>query len=64
MAGGEANITMVPEGALLTGDATVRCDNCDMSKFATDHKGKSGNTYYESAAPDENGQMQYTQVCV
>merc|ERR1740130_1251205 len=62
MAGGEANITMVPEGALLTGDATVRCDNCDMSKFATDHKGKSGNTYYESAAPDENGQMQYTQI--
>jgi hypothetical protein len=62
MGGGVANVTMVPEGSLLTGDATVRCDNCDMAKFATEHKGTTGNTYYESAAPGEDGVMQYTQI--
>jgi hypothetical protein len=62
MGGGKANITMVPEGHLLSDDATVRCEDCDMKKFAVDHKGKIGNTYYENAAVDENGEEQFTQI--
>eukprot|EP00658_Telonema_sp_P-2_P078006 TRINITY_DN720_c0_g1_i1.p1 TRINITY_DN720_c0_g1~~TRINITY_DN720_c0_g1_i1.p1 ORF type:complete len:649 (-),score=137.05 TRINITY_DN720_c0_g1_i1:63-2009(-) len=60
--GSVANVTMIPEGALLESNATIKGRNADITDFSKRTAGIPANLYWESDTTTEEGDHQYTQV--
>lgn len=57
-----ANVTLIPEGAVLKSQQTVLGKNVSPEDFSKENSGVASNTYWESDVTMEDGRKQFTQV--